>query len=263
MGAIAAHFRYIAKAGRLPFEDDRGVVRDGKEALRALTDQWRYGGSEIGEASPRREAFNVILSMPSGTDPLIVQRAAREFAKAEFADHRYVMVLHDHQANPHVHLSVRAESKDGKRLNPRKADLQRWRERFAARLQDHGINAVATRAAARGLAPMPKQLWRIQAADQSRERKPRANSRTADAVSQARSRAIEAWGHLANALAASPEGQDQQLALEVVRYVGQQFGKAGPGRVLHEELSRRGIAGIDPADPTSENPEQKNPTRGR
>ena len=52
-----------------------------------------------------------MLSMPSGTDPLIVQRAAREFAKTEFADHRYVMVLHEHQANPHVHLSVKAESR--------------------------------------------------------------------------------------------------------------------------------------------------------
>lgn len=61
-----------------------------------------------------------MLSMPRGTDPLIVQRAAREFAQTELADHRYVMVLHDHQANPHVHLSVRAESKHGKRLNPRK-----------------------------------------------------------------------------------------------------------------------------------------------
>ena len=72
-----------------------------------------------------------MLSMPRGTDPLTVQWAAREFARVEFADHRYVMVLHDHQANPHVHLSVRAESKHGKRLNPRKADLQRWRETFA------------------------------------------------------------------------------------------------------------------------------------
>ena len=27
MGAIAAHFRYISKGGRLPFEDDRGVVQ--------------------------------------------------------------------------------------------------------------------------------------------------------------------------------------------------------------------------------------------
>jgi hypothetical protein len=55
--------------------------------------------------------------MPRGTDPLTVLRAAREFAKAEFSDHRYVMVLHDHQANPHVHLSVRTESNHGDRLN--------------------------------------------------------------------------------------------------------------------------------------------------
>ncbi len=72
-----------------------------------------------------------MLSMPSGTDPLIVLKAAREFARIEFADHRYVMVLHTHQANPHVHLSVKAESKHGERLNPKKADLHRWRETFA------------------------------------------------------------------------------------------------------------------------------------
>lgn len=44
-----------------------------------------------------------MLSMPRGTDPLAVQRAAREFAKVELTDHKYVTVLHDHQANPHVH----------------------------------------------------------------------------------------------------------------------------------------------------------------
>ena len=92
MAAIAAHFRYIAKAGRLPFEDDRSVTREGKEALSDLVEQWRYGGSEIPTTSARREAFNSILSMPRGTDPLTVQRAAREFAKAEFADQRYVIV---------------------------------------------------------------------------------------------------------------------------------------------------------------------------
>ena len=34
MAAIAAHLRYISKSGRLPFEDDRGEVREGAEALR-------------------------------------------------------------------------------------------------------------------------------------------------------------------------------------------------------------------------------------
>ena len=113
MGAIVAHLRYIAKAGRLPIEDDRGAVREGREALRAIADQWRFGGTRIPEISERREAYNIMLSMPAGTDARVLQQAAREFAKAELANHRYVMVLHTHQANPHVRLSVRAEGRDG------------------------------------------------------------------------------------------------------------------------------------------------------
>jgi len=135
MKAIAAHFCYISKNGRLEIEDDRGVVEQGREAMKDIERQWRYGGANIDDVGHRREALNVMLSMPEGTDPQILQRAAREFAKIEFADHRYVMVLHTHQANPHVHLSVKAESKHGERLNPRKADLHRWRETFAERLR--------------------------------------------------------------------------------------------------------------------------------
>jgi hypothetical protein len=97
MGAIAAHLRYIAKGGRLPFEDDRGVVREGREALHAVVDQWRLGGSRIPEKSERREAFNLMLSMPRGTDERVLVQAVREFAKAELANHRYVMVLHSHR----------------------------------------------------------------------------------------------------------------------------------------------------------------------
>jgi hypothetical protein len=143
MGAIAAHLRYIAKAGRLPIEDARRAVREGREALRAIADQWRSGGTRIPEVSERREAFNIMLSMPTGTDARMVRQAAREFAKAELANHRYVMVLHTHQANPHVRISVRAQRRDGKCLNPRKADLHHWRETFAGKLRDLGIEAEA------------------------------------------------------------------------------------------------------------------------
>ena len=119
------------KDGRLDIEDDRGDISRGKSALHGLTEDWRYGGTFICELGDRREAYNVMLSMPRGTDPLAVQRAAREFAKLELADHKSVVVLRDHQANPHEHVSVRAESRHGKRLNQRKADLHRWRETFA------------------------------------------------------------------------------------------------------------------------------------
>jgi Relaxase/Mobilisation nuclease domain len=162
MGAIAAHLRYISKNGRLSFEDDRGVAREGKEALRDLAEQWRNSGAQIPKTSARREAFNIMLSMPSGTDPELVRRAARKFGKAELANHRYVMVLHTHQANPHVHLSARAAGRDGKRLNPRKEDLHRWRETFAGKLRDWGIEAEASPQATRGANRRSQRVWERQ-----------------------------------------------------------------------------------------------------
>jgi hypothetical protein len=173
MRAIAAHFRYISKNGRLDIEDELGDVRQGQDALRDLVDDWRYGGLFIADdAQPRhrREAFNIMLSMPRGTDPLAVQRAARAFAQAELADHKFVMVLHDHQANPHVHLSVRAESKQGRRLNPRKADLARWRETFAEKLRELGVEAEANRNSSRSSDRRSVPLWMIKAREDGRLR---------------------------------------------------------------------------------------------
>jgi hypothetical protein len=219
MAAIAAHFRYISKGGRLEFEDDRGVTREGKEALHDLAEQWQYGGSFIDETTHRREAFNIMLSMPSGTDPLIVQRAAREFAKAELGDHRYVMVLHDHQANPHVHLSVRVESRHGKRLNPRKADLQRWRETFAEKLRGWGIDAAATRQATRGQVRNYEQLWRIKAAEEGRATSAHEHSKSSPRSERSRQEAIEAWTNIARGLAGSDDPADRALAQSVEQYV--------------------------------------------
>ena len=215
MKAIAAHFRYISKNGRLDIEDERGEVMRGKDMLPAIADDWRFGGSLINEAPEpghRREAFNIMLSMPRGTDPLAVQRAAREFAQAELADHKYVMVLHDHQANPHVHISVRVESKRGKRLNPRKADLQRWRETFAQKLRGWGVEAEATRRAGRAYGRNDEPLWRIKAAGAGRLRSRSINTGVMPSV---RLTQAEAWREIVGALAVSPAASDQALAARV------------------------------------------------
>src|SRR5689334_25371182 len=47
MKAIAAHFRYISKNGRLDIEDQRGETMRGKDTLSDLADEWRFGGSLI------------------------------------------------------------------------------------------------------------------------------------------------------------------------------------------------------------------------
>jgi len=218
MKAIAAHFRYISKNGRLEIEDDRGQTLHGKSALPALVDEWRYGGSFIGDESPRREAFNIMLSMPLGTDPLTVLRAAREFAQAELADHKYVMVLHDHQANPHVHLSVRAESRHGKRLNPRKADLHRWREVFAEKLRGWGVEAEATRQTTRGASRNHPELWRLKAAEDGRLMKPRRAHRRGTVAAVSRAEARHAWQEIATALAKSGDAGDRKLAESIGRF---------------------------------------------
>jgi hypothetical protein len=159
--------------------------------------------------------------MPHGTDPLTVQRAAREFAQEEFAERRYVMVLHDHQANPHAHLSVRAESKQGKRLNPRKADLQRWRETFAEKLRGWGIDAEATRQATRGEHRNYDAPWRARAEREGRLRTPARPIKTGKAAEKSRMSAIEAWGRITEALDASERPEDRRLAAEIIRYLGE------------------------------------------
>lgn len=216
MAAIAAHLRYISKSGRLPFEDDRGEVRQGAEALRDLADQWRRGGARIPEQSERREAFNIMLSMPTGTDPEIVRNAARAFAKSELVNHRYVMVLHTHQANPHVHLAVRAEGRDGRRLNPRKQDLRRWREVFAERLRGLGIEAEASSQVARGSRHRNERLWQRKAYDDGRGSN--SGGFTDAKLTPARRHAAHAWCEIAKALASSDDMADRELSRSVVSY---------------------------------------------
>jgi len=222
MKAIAAHFRYISKNGRLEIEDQRGETLRGKDSLGDLADEWRFGGSRIPEdAEPghRREAFNIMLSMPRGTDPLTVQRAAREFAQAELAGHKYVMVLHEHQANPHVHISVRAESRHGKRLNPRKADLHRWRETFAEKLRAYGIEAEATRQATRGGSRNYDPLWRVKAREDGRLRTTTPASKSGRRAIATRTEAVEAWRQLGQALAMSGDQADRSLAKSIAVFV--------------------------------------------
>jgi hypothetical protein len=242
MGAIAAHFRYISKNGRLAFEDDRGVVHQDKEALHDLTEQWRLGGSLIGDTSPRREAFNLMLSMPRGTDAQIVLRAAREFAQIELKDHRYVMVLHEHQENPHVHLSVRAESMDGKRLNPRKVDLHRWRATFAERLRGYGVEAEATRQATRGEGRRFENLWQRKARQDGRLRNVAEPVKAGDAYQRSRIGALEAWAHIVEALRSSDQASDHELAKRIGSFIRESTFAKEHGRQRGREVPAREVA---------------------
>jgi len=152
-GHLARHLDYISRNGALVLEGEDGERRVGRDAVRALAEDW---AAELALEPGRRKdspvSLSVVLSMPAGTEPHRLHDAGRAFAAATFGDRfPYVFALHDEGRHPHVHLTVRMLGRGGERLNPRKADLQAWREGFARTLRDRGVEAEATPRRARGV----------------------------------------------------------------------------------------------------------------
>ncbi|MCI0150063.1 relaxase/mobilization nuclease domain-containing protein [Paraburkholderia sediminicola] len=223
MGAVRRHLRYISRNGKAELEDQDGMTMLGREALHDLTDAWHLGGWGIPEESRRREVFNVLLSMPPGTDRHAVRDAARAFAAEEFGDgRRYVFATHDDEAHPHVHLSVQVRGPDGKRLNPRKQDLQRWRERFAAQLREHGVEANATRRLARGeTRRYPKQavVHMTSRGEMPRYWRSEVDELTRHALWAAHAAPLEAWQGVLHAMTGSQSADDRRVAAVITDFV--------------------------------------------
>lgn len=230
MKAIAAHFRYISRQGKeevggkgktLEIEDERGEKIQGRDGMVQLADEWRVAGAYIDDDSPRREAFNIVFSMPAGTPPEAVREATADAARELFEGHKYVFVMHEDQGAPHVHLSVRADRYDGVRLSPRKADLDRWRAVFARNLQDRGVNAVASRQPVRAANRNYRKLWEERAAGRGQLTRQRPAQRTSARALAVRADAIKAWEQIARALASSKDPEDVRLAAEAVRFLAE------------------------------------------
>src|SRR5678815_1006287 len=94
-------------------------------------------------------------------------------------------------------ISVRAESKHGRRLNPRKSDLHRWRETFAEKLRERGIDAEATQQVTRGVSRHYPALWQLKAGEGGRLHKAPAITRRGPASKANRDAAKAAWRELA------------------------------------------------------------------
>ncbi|MEK9142294.1 MAG: relaxase/mobilization nuclease domain-containing protein [Nitrospirota bacterium] len=225
MKGISNNLTYISRDGQLEIEDQDGQVIQGKEAVADLKAEWRDGGMPIAADSSMRDAFHLVLSMPTRTDPLSVQRAARDFAKQEFSGYQYAMVLHTFETDPdphpsphpHVHLTVKAAGLDGIRLNPRKVDLQRWREGFAEALREHGIEATTTSRIHR----TTHERWKVQ---HFRDRKTKAKvldrQQRQTHLPRKQREVMHHYQQVMKTLARSDRGADRQLAVDLVRYLG-------------------------------------------
>jgi len=237
MKGISNNLIYISRDGQLEIEDQDGQVILGKDAVADLKAEWRDGGMPIAADSTMRDAFHLVLSMPTRTDPLSVQRAARDFATREFSGFQYAMVLHTFETDPdphpsphpHVHLTVKAAGLDGVRLNPRKADLQRWRERFAEALREHGIEATTTSRIHR----TTRERWTIQhLRDRATKTEVLDRKRRETHSPGKHQEVMHHYKQVMRTLARSDRGEDRQLAVELVHYLG------GRGRASETKRER-------------------------
>jgi type IV secretory pathway VirD2 relaxase len=151
---IKAHLSYITRNAKLLLETHRGDILWDKNAVKDLFEEWADDIDSVRRHKNQRDTMHLVLSMPEGTPETAVHHAARAYAKRTFgSNHEYVFALHTDEPHPHVHLTVKLRGFDGKRLNPRKADLQLWREAFARDMRDQGIEAEATPRSVRGVVP--------------------------------------------------------------------------------------------------------------
>jgi len=150
---LRAHLEYISRNGQLELEGADGALIVGRRDVADLADDWR--AASLGDKPRRKDSpvsHSVILSMPAGTNEIAVRDAARSFAADMFAGrHDYVFTLHTDTPRPHVHMSICSRGHAGERLNPKKADLELWRQTFAQALRDRGVEAEATPRRARGV----------------------------------------------------------------------------------------------------------------
>ena len=86
-GHLARHLDYISRNGALVLEGEDGERRVGRDAVRALAEDW---AAELALEPGRRKdspvSLSVVLSMPAGTEPHRLHDAGRAFAAATFGD---------------------------------------------------------------------------------------------------------------------------------------------------------------------------------
>ncbi len=154
-GHLKAHLDYITRNGKIQAETQDGERITDRERLRDLHDDWMMtnAAEQLGRPRPNEaQSVGLILSMPPGSPADRVEAAARTWARDTLGGkYDWLMARHDDTGHPHVHITVRAVGYDDKRLAPGPANLQQWRERFAAELRRLGVEAEATPRQARGI----------------------------------------------------------------------------------------------------------------
>jgi hypothetical protein len=200
-GHVKAHLMYISRhsnadAEKIALENDKGQLFDSVDDVKELYEHWsaEIDANKRAGKDNQRDTMHMVLSMPGKADPLAMRRAVRDFAADNFGgNHEYVFALHADTDNDHCHLVVKCRGFDGKQLRTTPEKLQHWRESFAERLRERGIDAEATPRQVRGVVRRAeKQVFRHMDPQRSHVLQARAQEAREALQAEAEGRQIDA-----------------------------------------------------------------------
>ncbi len=239
-GHVLANFAYISRLGHGPEKElgletsDGEVLRDGRD-MQILAQDWHEWEMDGDARRKGATSISMILSMPTGTDPEKLKAAAVDFAKEQFANRSWVAGLHVDRDHPHVHITIARRDLDGRRFHPDRDDLFRWRQRFAEKLRDRGIEANATPTRARGLDPTHEHIAvqkmrdkglvpriDVSRADRAQRLRDQGMADPVEAILVSRQSTVRAtYMRSIGELSASPSFADQVVAQSLQKFVSE------------------------------------------
>jgi type IV secretion system T-DNA border endonuclease VirD2 len=255
--ALAQHLNYITRDGELTLRGRDGDLIASHEDRRQLIADWSKDDAAFHPRTPLARYY--VISYVDHRNDVAVERAGRAFAATAFgANHDFVAAFHTDTDNPHLHLTVRSFGEDGRQLHPKLNDFTRWRETWAEKLREAGLEAGATPRWVRGrYQKTSKSLVEHRQMERQRaERRTlsRRELRTFEDARQAhqrgetysewdnllrdkRNEAIEGYRQVIEALINSPDRGDQQLGRGLLQRA-QQLGEARTTKSIFMEMFR-------------------------
>ena len=250
MKGLMRSVEYISRSGKykkkgdaeLELENEKGDFFRGPQGREMLRKEWTLGGPSIPEtatasqsgaaADPKhapRQVLKIIYSMPAHVGREAVTAAAKAAIAETFAGHQWVVAHHADTDNQHTHLLVKMVDMNGKRMNPRKADLDLWRKSFAKHLVARGVDASATRRRVRlqrtkGVSQAVREL-RARGVVPERDKTAKTQAPALHKALENEDRMLSAYGAIASTLHNSQTQADREL-----------------GQALEKSLQARGYA---------------------
>jgi len=250
MKGLMRSVEYISRSGKnkkkgdaeLELENEKGDMFRGPQGREMLRKEWTLGGPSIPEtatasqpgaaADPKqgpRQVLKIIYSMPAHVGREAVTAAAKAAIAETFTGHQWVVAHHADTDNQHTHLLVKMVDMNGKRMNPRKADLDLWRKSFAKHLVARGVDASASRRRVRlqrhkGVSQAVREL-RARGVVPERDKTAKTQALALQKSLANEDRMLSAYGAIASTLHKSQTQADREL-----------------GQALEQSLQARGYA---------------------